>query len=141
MMITELIEPVEFVSLLTRIIVGFLFFRQGYDKIFNVGKNEVIATIEPSFQKIGLPSAFTKAFLFITSWIEFIAGGLLILGLFKYISIYLLGIDLLFVVIGMSLITPVLDLKHIFPRLILLIILLLLPSEADVFTLDYLIFK
>ena len=98
------------------------------------------AAILPSFQKIGLPENFTKVFLFLTSWIEFIAGGLLILGLFKYGCIYLLGIDLLFVVIGMSLIQPVLDLKHIFPRLILLIILLLLPAESDIFSLDHFIF-
>ncbi|MBK7964314.1 MAG: hypothetical protein IPK10_02665 [Bacteroidetes bacterium] len=50
-MLTPFIEPIAFVSLLTRLIVGFLFFIQGYDKIFKVGKNEVIATIEPSFQK------------------------------------------------------------------------------------------
>ena len=87
-----------------------------------------------------MPDNFTKVFLFLTSWIEFIAGGFLILGLYKYACIYLLGIDLLFVVIGMGLIQPVLDLKHIFPRLILLIILLLLPEEADVFSLDHLIF-
>lgn len=136
-----IIEPLAFVSLITRLIVGFLFFIQGYDKIFKVGKNEVIATIEPSFQKIGLPSIFTKAFLFLTSWIELIAGGFLVLGLFKFASIYLLGIDLLLVVIGMSLIAPVLDLKHIFPRLILLFLLLLLPAEADIFSLDTLIFK
>lgn len=135
-----IIEPIAFVSLLTRLIVGFLFFIQGYDKIFKVGKNEVIATIEPSFKKIGLPTIFTKTFLFLTSWIELIAGGLLILGLFKYISIYLLGVDLLLVVIGMSLITPVLDLKHIFPRLILLFLLLLLPAEADIISLDNFIF-
>jgi putative oxidoreductase len=136
---TPIIEPIAFVSLLTRLIVGFLFFIQGYDKIFKVGKNEVIAAIEPSFQKIGLPTIFTKVFLFLTSWIEFIAGGFLILGLFKYLSIYLLGIDLLFVVIGMSLITPVLDLKHIFPRLVLLLLLLLLPAEADILSLDFLL--
>lgn len=137
---TPIIEPIAFVSLLTRLIVGFLFFIQGYDKIFKVGKNEVIAAIEPSFQKIGLPTIFTKTFLFLTSWIELIAGGLLILGLFKYISIYLLGVDLLLVVIGMSLITPVLDLKHIFPRLVLLFLLLLLPAEADIISLDNFIF-
>ncbi len=139
-MITHWIDPVEFASLITRLIVGFLFCIQGYDKIFYVGKTEVNAAILPSFQKIGLSENLTKIFLFLTSWIEFIAGGLLILGLFKYGCIYLLGIDLLFVVIGMSLIQPVLDLKHIFPRLILLIILLLLPAEADVFSLDHLIF-
>ena len=139
-MITHWIDPVEFASLITRLIVGFLFCIQGYDKIFNVGKTEVNAAILPSFQKIGLPENFTKVFLFLTSWIEFIAGGLLILGLFKYGCIYLLGIELLFVVIGMSLIQPVLDLKHIFPRLILLIILLLLPAESDIFSLDHFIF-
>jgi putative oxidoreductase len=140
-MMTPIIEPLTFASLLIRLIIGFLFCMQGYDKIFKVGKNEVIAAIEPSFQKVGLPSFFTKAFLFLTSWIEFIAGALLMLGLFKYISIYLLGIDLLLVVMGMSLITPVLDLKHIFPRLILLILLLLLPAEADIYSLDFIFSK
>ena len=139
-MITHWIDPVEFASLITRLIIGILFCIQGYDKIFNVGKVEVNAAILPSFQKIGLPENFTKVFLFLTSWIEFIAGGFLILGIFKYWSIYILGVDLLFVVIGMSLIQPVLDLKHIFPRLVLLIILLLLPAESDVFSLDHIIF-
>lgn len=138
---TPIIEPLAFVSLLTRLIVGILFFIQGYDKIFKVGKNEVYAAIEPSFQKIGFPALFTKTFLFITSYIELIAGGLLILGLFKYICIYLLGVDLLLVVTGMSLITPVLDLRHIFPRLILLFVLLLLPVGVDIISLDHLIFQ
>lgn len=135
-----LIAPTAFAVLLTRILVGFLFMRQGYDKIFTIGRKEVLASIQPSFKSIGLSNTFTQMILFLTSWIEFLAGFFLLIGLFKYYCIYLLGIDLMIVVVGMSLIQPVLDLKLIFPRLILLLLLLLLPAEADVFCLDRLLF-
>jgi len=139
-MIEHLLDPLEFASVLTRLMVGSIFFIQGYDKVFKIGNKEVFTTIQPAFKKIGMPNQFTNAFTFITSWIEMLGGLLLIIGLFKYLMIYLLGIDLLIVLIGMSLIDPVMDLKLIFPRFILLLILLLLPREADVLCLDNFIF-
>jgi hypothetical protein len=65
-----------------------------------------------------------------------IGGLLLIAGLFRKITSYLLGIDLLIVSFGHGLIEPIWDLSHVIPRAVLLITLLLVPQEWDKWSLD-----
>jgi len=47
------------------------------------------------------------------------------------------GIDLLIVAFGFSMLNPVWDLRDIFPRLLLVVILLVMPAEWDVVSVDY----
>jgi hypothetical protein len=59
--------------------------------------------------------------------------------LFKTYTLYLLSIDLILVTGTFSIITPMWDMQLVFPRLILLAILLYLPAEWDMLSLDYLL--
>lgn len=139
-MTETLIDPTSFLSFFIRISAGILFFFQGYDKIFKIGIRGVIETIGPSYRSKGFPEFSISLISFLTSWIELVGGLLLIIGLMKYPAIYLLCFDLLIVITGMSILDPVWDMKLVLPRLICLVVLLLLPSGSDVFSLDRLIF-
>lgn len=138
-MIQHVIPPDHFIQLILRIIAGVLFFFQGYDKVFKMGISQVITTITPSYQRAGFPMWAIRGVAFLTSWVEFIAGALLVLGLFRYEAAYLLCIDLLIVSVGMSIIDPVWDARLVSVRLFLLALFLVLPSHYDWFSLDALL--
>ena len=135
-----MISDINFaVALLTvRVIAGFLFFFQGYDKVFNIGMTEIRQTMKVSFGKKNVPDSIIALMAPFTSWIELLCGFLLIVGFFKYYAIYLLCINLIIVVFGLSFAKPMWENNHVFIRLLLLIILLAAPVEWDRFSLDYL---
>lgn len=135
------LSPESFAAILIRIFTGVLFLFQGYDKIFRMGLSQVEATLAPGYRKIGIPSSFIRLITIVTSWIELLGGAMLILGLLKYTALYLLGADLLIVATAFSILNPMWDMQYIFPRLILIIILLILPPAFDVFSLDHLLFR
>jgi putative oxidoreductase len=122
-----------------RVILGILFLFQGIDKVFKMGIHKVTSTFQAELGTIIIP----KWMLFITavfsSYVEFVGGILLIVGLFKYYTMYLLGVDLILVTIAFSLIQPVWDMKFVWPRLILLAVLLYLPPQWDTLSLDQLL--
>lgn len=127
-----------FVVLTVRIIAGILFFFQGYDKVFNVGMEELRQTMKASFESKKIPDALIAVIAPLTSWIELLCGFLLIVGFFKYYAIYLLCLNLIIVVFGFSLSKPMWENNHVFIRLALLIFLLVIPIGWDRFSLDYL---
>jgi len=124
---------------LARIILGILFLWQGYDKIFNVKIKNVVQAYE---LPMGYP--FSNIWVWVgtifTSYVELICGLLLIIGLATNYALYLLGLDLILVVIALSAMNPIWDMKFVFPRLILLIILLLLPPHLNILSIDHYIF-
>jgi uncharacterized membrane protein YphA (DoxX/SURF4 family) len=124
--------------LIARVFLGLLFFLQGYDKIFRLGVQKVIQDIHTPLAEKGIPEFFSVIGAYFTSYTEFIFGATLIIGFIKYWSLYMLGIDLVFVAFAFSIVEPMWDMKHIFPRLALLIFLLILPSQWDVISVDYL---
>jgi uncharacterized membrane protein YphA (DoxX/SURF4 family) len=124
-------------AFIVRIMLGLLFFLQGYDKVFRIGVKEVIRTIHEPLSSKGIPTFFSGMGAYLTSYIELICGGLLIVGFIKYYCLYLLGFDLLFATLALGIVEPVLDMKHIFPRLVLLIFLLIIPSQWDIISVDY----
>jgi hypothetical protein len=63
---------------------------------------------------------------------------MLIVGFLIYPALILLGIDLLLVIFAMSLREPLWDMRFVWPRLILVIALLMLPVVYDRLSLDYL---
>lgn len=138
-MIQAHIPPEQFLQFIIRVIAGVLFFFQGYDKVFKMGIGQVITTITPSYQRAGFPQWTINTVAFFTSWVEFIAGALLILGLFRYEAAYLLCFDLLVVSLGMSIIDPVWDARLVSVRLFLLALFLILPSQYDWGSLDNLL--
>lgn len=122
-----------------RVILGILFFFQGYDKVFKVKMPGVIEFFKEESRHRPIPHFLLAVSAYFTSYVEFICGGLLILGLFKYAALYLLGLDLIIVCGAFSMLKPMWDMQLLFPRLILLGIVLFLPSAWDVLTLDYLL--
>lgn len=124
-------------AFLARVFLGMLFFLQGYDKVFRLGVKQVVETVHNSLSSKGVPPFITRLGAYFTSYIELICGGLLIIGFVKYYCLYLLGFDLLFAALAFGIMEPVWDMKHIFPRLVLLIFLMVIPSQWDVISVDY----
>jgi uncharacterized membrane protein YphA (DoxX/SURF4 family) len=123
----------------TRALLGIIFFMQGFGKIFQFTVPKVYAMFFMEFEKTILPKWLIWATAYYTSYIELIGGALLLCGLFRKYALYLLGLDLLFVAFGHGLMEPIWDLSHVMPRAALLITLLLLPAELDVWSLDVLV--
>jgi uncharacterized membrane protein YphA (DoxX/SURF4 family) len=126
---------------IARVFLGLLFFFQGYDAVFHVKVKYVIQAYENSFANKGIPRFLTVCGAWFTSLVELIGGFLLITGLFQYTVLYLLGIDLIIASIAFGITTPMWDMKFVFPRLVLLIFLLVIPPSYQVWSLDHFIFK
>ncbi len=135
----NLISPESAAIFFSRVLLGILFMIQGYDKIFSVGIKTVAQTIQPSFKRS--PYSFILSVAVFTSFVEFLGGMFLIAGLFKYYTLYFLGIDLLIVSLGLSLVDPVWKMDIVFPRFLLLLFILIVPAEYDVLTLDRFLFR
>ncbi|NQY29429.1 MAG: DoxX family membrane protein [Flavobacteriaceae bacterium] len=131
----------QIATLSLRLILGFIFFFQGFGKVFNFGLEAVYQNFFAPTYKDLLPEFLTLATAYYTSYIELIGGFLLIIGLKRDYALYALSSVLIIVTFGHGLAEPIWDLSHVLFRTILLISLLLLPKEWDVFTIDYLIIK
>ncbi|MEO9257609.1 MAG: DoxX family membrane protein, partial [Crocinitomicaceae bacterium] len=107
--------------LFLRLILGILFFFQGYDKVVRIGMKGVASTFKEELGEIRLPKALLVSSAWFTSYVELIGGLLLILGLFKIPVLCILGLDVILVTAAFSLISPMWDMKYVFPRIFLLI--------------------
>ena len=123
-------------GLIARLFLGFLFFFQGYDAIFNVKIRNIISAYSDEFANKGIPKFITIIGAWYTSYIEFIGGLLLILGVFQQYTLYLLCLDLLLASVAFGISKPMWDMRFAFPRLILLIFLLVIPSSWNAISLD-----
>jgi putative oxidoreductase len=130
-----------FAALLARVFLGCLFFFQGYDAVFKVKIKNVVETFEDEFSKSRIPKSLIVFASWFTSYTELIGGALLILGLFQYAALCLLGINLLIAAIGFGINVPMWNTRHVFPRLILILFLLIVPQSWNVASLDTLFFK
>jgi putative oxidoreductase len=139
----EMLEQYHSVAAVTiaRILLGLLFFFQGYDVVFRIGLRSATQTYAEGFGPKGVPHFLVVAASWFTAWTELICGALLILGLFEYAALYLLGINLLIAAAGFGIVTPLWDMRHAFPRLVLLLLLLLVPNAWHCWTLDHLFFN
>ncbi len=126
---------------IARIFLGLLFFFQGYDAVFNVKIKNVIETYRETFSNKGIPQFLIVLAAWFTSCTELVCGVLLVVGLFKYAALYLLGANMIIAALGFGLNTPMWDTKHVMPRLILLLILVMVPQTWDLMSLDNLIHK
>ena len=64
---------------------------------------------------------------------------MLIIGLFKIPVLYILGVDLIIVYLAFSMVKPMWDMQFVFPRLLILVALLLLPVDSDYFSVDFIL--
>ncbi|MCW3083851.1 MAG: hypothetical protein JWP12_1217 [Bacteroidetes bacterium] len=126
-------------ALIARVFLGLLFFFQGYDAVFKIKISNVIETYESSFADKGIPRFLTVCGAWFTSYAELIGGLFLITGLFEYWSLSLLGLDLIVASIGFCIVSSIWDTRHVFPRLVLLIFLLVIPPAWDHYSLDHLL--
>lgn len=121
-----------------RIFAGIIFFFQGYDKLFKIKIPGVIDAFMKDAYRRHISRSVVAMLAYYTSIVEFVGGALLVVGLFTGYSLIALGTDLILVGFAFSFIEPMWDMKHVFPRFILVIMLMVLPLEHDKFSLDYL---
>ncbi|MEZ4883650.1 MAG: DoxX family protein [Chitinophagales bacterium] len=117
--------------LFIRLLLGIIFLMQGYGKVFSIGVTELYDSFFTEYETTFLPIWILKLTAYYTSYVELIAGGLLILGLFRNFALYLLATVLLVVSFGHGVMMPIWDLQHVLFRAVLLVPLLLLPEEWD----------
>ena len=120
-----------------RVFTGILFFFQGYDKIFKVRMKGVVDNFLQEAEHSHIHKPLVIAVSYLTSYTELIGGILLIIGLFTNYALIALGVDLVLVCFAFSVIRAMWDMQYVFPRLILVTILLFLPTEYHKIGLDY----
>lgn len=135
----EAITQESVLAFTVRVILGILFFFQGYDKLFRLKVPGVIAFFREESAHRPIPHFLLVTSAYVTTFIEFVCGGLLILGLFKVFAMYFLALDLILVCGAFSILKPMWDMKMVFPRVALLFALLYIPAEWDTFALDALL--
>lgn len=125
-----------------RLVLGLIFFFQGYGKIFSWGiENIYESELFLGAYKDLLPDFIIHGTAYYTSYIELIGGFILLFGFKTNYVLYALVSVLVIVTFGHGLAEPIWDLSHVMFRLILLVSLLLLPREWDRFSLDHLFRK
>lgn len=130
------------VAVLTlRLLLGFIFFFQGFGKVFKFGLENVSQNFFLKSYGELLPDFLLIFTAYYTSLVELIGGLLLIIGLKRDITLYFLASVLVIVTFGHGLKDPIWDLSHVMYRAILLAALLWLPKEYDLFSIDSLIKK
>jgi len=128
--------------LIIRLILGFIFLMQGIGKVFKWGVENVynMDFFYDTYKDL-LPDFIIHATAYYTSYIELIAGLLVVLGLKRDYALYLLASVLVIVTFGHGLAEPIWNLSHVMYRTILLVTLLILPREWDKFSMDNIINK
>lgn len=125
---------------LVRTLTGLLFFAQAYDKIFKLGLTKVADVFDEQCRPQFISSSLFRGLIAASAYVEFLAGILLLAGLFKGFALFALSFNMLFVAVAFSLIQPLWDMRHFYPRLIFLVALLIMPPEWDRFSLDHILF-
>ncbi len=124
------------VEFLVRFFCGIIFLFQGYDKLFTVKIRGVVDSFSIETSKLHLPRFIVFIIAFVTSMIEFLGGIMLIMGMYKNITLTLLGIDILIVTVAFSFLNPIWDMRHVFPRLLLIIFSMMMPNDWFQFSLE-----
>lgn len=121
-----------------RLLLGFIFFFQGFGKVFTWGVEKVyhMDFFLPMYKDL-LPEWLIHLTAYYTSYVELVAGFLVVIGLKRDYALYSLASVLVIVTFGHGLAEPIWDLSHVMPRTILLAALLLLPKEWDKYSLDF----
>lgn len=126
---------------IARIFLGCLFFFQGYDSVFRIKIKNVVQTYQNTFANSGIPKFITTWASWYTSCSALIGGAFLVLGLFNYETLCVLGINLILTAIGFGINTPMWDTRFVLPRMILIIFLLIVPPSWNAWSLDTILFS
>ncbi len=126
--------------LFARLVLGLIFFMAGAWKLFQLGPLEHARKYFLPFSDTFLPVWSLWAVGVVIPFIEFLAGGLVILGLRTREALVSLGFVLAIVTFGHLLKAPLYEFHtHVIPRLALLLFVLMLPREEDLFSIDHLL--
>lgn len=126
--------------LLTRLLLGLIVLMQGFGKVFTWGVEQVyhMEFFLPRYHGL-LPDRITHLTAYYTSYVELIAGLMLVIGWKRNWALYALATVLVIVTFGHGLAEPIWNLSHVMYRAILLIALLIFPPEWDIYSLDHLL--
>lgn len=125
--------------LFARLVLGLIFFMAGVMKVFQLGPLQHARKYFLPFADTFLPVWSLWAVGVVIPFIELIAGALVILGLRTREALIALGFILVVVTFGHLLHEPLYEFHtHVIPRLALLLFVLMLPREADRFSIDHL---
>lgn len=124
-----------------RLLLGFIFFFQGFGKVFKFGLDAVYKNFFLKSYGELLPDFLLLFTAYYTSIIELIGGLLLIIGFKRDYTLYALASVLVIVTFGHGLKDPIWDLSNVMYRAMLLVALLLLPKDLDKYSVDFLIKK
>ncbi len=129
---------ISWAILFARLVLGLIFFMAGVWKVFQLGPLEHARMFFLPFSDTFLPVWSLWAMGVVIPFVELIAGGLVILGLRTRDSLVALGFVLAVVTFGHLLKEPLYEFHtHVIPRLALLLFILLLPRDADRFSIDH----
>ena len=124
--------------LFARLVLGLIFFMAGVYKVFTLTPIGHAQRWFLPFRDTFLPVWSLWAAGVSIPFIELIGGGLLLVGLWIRPSLAALGTVLVVVTFGHLLKDPLYPFhEHVIPRLALLLFVLMVPSEEDRFSLDY----
>jgi len=130
----------EIAYLIARLFLGCLFLFQGYDAVFNIKIKTVVDTYNNQFANKGIPKWLTSLGVWFTSLSELFGGLLLVFGFLSYPALYMLGLNIIVASIAFGISTPMWDMRFVFPRLLLILFLLLAPVAWNYFSLDHFLF-
>lgn len=125
--------------LIARLILGLIFFMAGLWKVFTLGpvqhaRQMFVEAYADSF----LPVWSLWATGTVIPVVELVAGGLLLVGLWRRQALLALGAVLVTVTFGHLLAQPLYDLTvHVLPRTALLLFLLVMPASDDLISVDH----
>jgi uncharacterized membrane protein YphA (DoxX/SURF4 family) len=124
--------------LFARLVLGLIFFMAGVYKVFQQGAIEHARQWFLPYSDTFLPVWSLWAMGVTIPFVELIAGGLVIIGFRTRDALVALGFVLAVVTFGHLLKEPLYEFHtHVIPRLALLLVILLLPREADRFSVDH----
>ena len=120
-----------------RAVLGLIFFMAGIYKVFLLGPVGHVQRLFLPYADTFLPTWSLWAVGFIIPFVELGAGALVLLGWLRTGAYLALGSVLVVATFGHLLHEPLYAFhEHVIPRLALLLLLLLMPPEADRFSLD-----
>ena len=124
--------------LFARLVLGLIFFMAGVYKVFQQGAIEHARQWFLPYSDTFLPVWSLWAMGVTIPFVELIAGGLVIIGFRTRDALIALGFVLAVVTFGHLLKEPLYEFHtHVIPRLALLLVIMLLPREADRFSVDH----
>ena len=126
--------------LFARLVLGLIFFMAGVMKVFQLGPLGHARKYFLPYADTFLPVWSLWVVGVVIPFIELIAGALVILGLRTREALVALGFVLAIVTFGHLLRDPLYEFHtHVIPRLALVLFVLLMPREDDIFSIDHLL--